>query len=143
MKIFEYVFIILGIIFIAYVAIGLRINQGMGAVDNFCQPITWAGNIAVSISAQIDPHTEEITHKSMVHLHYSCEYIGWRLFFEHQYLAWKKQQKALKEAGLNQSIQNQNPQYKTKARYQSTGSYDDDGNVVGAGENVVNQGAPS
>ncbi len=141
MKIFEYVFIILGIMFIAYVALGLRVNQGMGAVDNFCQPINWAGNVAVSIAAQVDPHTENITHKSMTHLHYSCEYIGWRLFFEKQYLAWKKQQEALKAAGLNTTVPAQTPQYKTEARYQSTDSYN--GNPVGTGENVVNQGAPS
>ncbi|WP_414039336.1 hypothetical protein ACJU26_08905 [Acidithiobacillus sp. M4-SHS-6] len=109
MKIFDYVFIILGIIFIGYVMLGLKTDDGMGAIDHFCQPVHWAGNVAVSIAAEVDPHAEAVTQSSLNRLHYSCEYIGWRLFFEKRYEAWKKAQRAKQETQAYRS--------RTLARY--------------------------
>lgn len=137
MKIFEYLFIILGILFLAFVAFGLQKDEGMGAVDNFCAPVNWAGNISVSMSAIIDPHSEAETKKAFTQMNYSCRYIGWRLFFEKQYEAWKKQQKLEREAGV--VYPRPDTAGRTVARYSQSGQ---SVHPVTDGENIVNQGAP-
>lgn len=106
----------------------------MGAVDNFCQPVQWVGNFSVSISAVIDEHAEAQTSHAFKKMHYDCEYMGWRMFFEKQYLQYKKEQKEERRAQKDGS----RARYRTEARYVPQSSI----NPVAAGENTVNQGAP-
>ncbi len=137
MKIFEYVFIILGIFFLGFVAFGLRTEQGYGAVKNFCAPVNWLGNVSVSTSAVIDKHTEADTQKAFQHMHYSCEYIGWRLFFESKYKAYEKKRREEERAGVVPQTP-KTARYRTQARYPGTESV----NPVQDGIGIVNQGAP-
>jgi hypothetical protein len=134
LRFFEYLFLILGIVFGAYVVSGLRTEQGWGAVTNFCAPVNWMGNVSVSMSAVIDERTEAFTQKSFQEMHYDCEYIGWRLFFEQKYVQWKKQQKLLREAGGDTARADTS----VTARYHDSGT----DNPVTGGEDIINQGAP-
>lgn len=75
-----------GLIFLGFVAwIFFFTSNPSERIQRTCAPITWAGNVTVSLSALVVPSYQQGTQRWFDKFGYGCEYTIWRLFYQKQY----------------------------------------------------------
>lgn len=81
---FGYLF---GIGVATYIGWVILATAPMTRIQRGCQPVTWFGNLSVSIVAFLDPSWEKGTQHAFDRGDYVCRYTVWRLVYG---AAWQK-----------------------------------------------------
>ena len=90
-----------GLLFLAFVGWVLLAGSGGERINRFCEPVGWAGNVVVSVSAlATGPEGQAKVQKVFNHTEYGCRYITWRLFYQKSYDQWKATQSGTSVPGV-------------------------------------------
>ena len=82
-----------GLLFLAFVGWVLLAGSGGDRINRFCEPVGWAGNVVVSVSAlATGPSGQKKVQKVFNRTEYGCRYITWRLFYQKSYEQWQAEQ---------------------------------------------------
>ena len=84
-----------GFLFLAFVAWIFIAPNGETRIQHACSPVSWAGNVAVSLTALAVPEGQGGVKKWSEKAEYGCEYTAWRLFYQKKYDEYLKNQKGV------------------------------------------------
>jgi hypothetical protein len=90
-----------GLMFLFFVGWIFLGSTGGERIERGCRPIGWAGNVITSLSALAVPTQQTRIAGWFGKFEYGCQYVGWRMFFEHDYQVYmdKRSQSALGVGG--------------------------------------------
>lgn len=81
-----------GLLFLAFVGWIFVAGTPTDRIDHFCRPISWTGNVVVSMSALVLPKSQTTVQGYFDKVDYGCQYMTWRLFYQSDYNAWRAAQ---------------------------------------------------
>lgn len=93
--VFGYLFGLAVVVYIGWIVMAM---SPMQRISRGCMPISWAGNLTVSLVAFLNPQWEAGTDHFFDRTDYVCRYSVWRLIYGQE---WKKAHPGVKESMKN------------------------------------------
>lgn len=83
-----------GVLLIVFAVWVVMAANNAERIDRVCRPVTWLGNISVSLTSLVSDGNADAVQGTFNRLNYGCRFTVWRLFFEKSYLKAMKDGKA-------------------------------------------------